>query len=147
MDGNLPRVAELLPHAPPMVLLDEAVCCDGDDMTCAVTIREDTPFVDEGGADPLVCFEHMLQCIGAWVGARVYAGDEPVQIGFVIACRQMDLHVERVPLGTRLTVRSRRVWGDMALGQFDCSTHAGERPVATARFSVYRGDLPPEAVA
>ncbi len=146
MSGSLPSVASLLPHEPPMVLLDEAISFEGDVMVCGVEVRPDAPFVGPDGVEGVVLMEYMAQCVGVWAGQYATTTGGEVQIGFIIACRKMELSVDRVPIGASLRVESRRVWGEMALGQFACRVTRDDAVLATASLSVYRGELPPEGV-
>ncbi len=133
-----PPLHTLLPHEAPMILLDEVVAVDGDRMTCAVTPRLGVPFVEPTGVHPVVAIEYMAQCIGAWVGLRAQERGEPVRLGFLLGCREMQLHRPWLPLGTRLTVQSLRAWGDDDLGSFECQVDDEQGCVATALLSVAR---------
>jgi len=141
-----PPLGDLLPHEMPMILLDEVVDCNGDHMTCQVTPRSGMPFVEAGGVHPVVAIEYMAQCIGAWVGLRAQERGEPIRLGFLLGCREMQLHRRWLPLGTRLTVQSKRAWGDDDLGSFECQVDDEQGCVATALLSVARahadGSLP-----
>ena len=133
-----PTMGELLPHEAPMILLDDVVDCDGDRMTCQVTIRPGAPFVEETGVHPVVTIEYMAQCIAAWVGLRALERHEPMRLGFLLGCREMQLHRPWLPLGTQLRVESLRAWGDDDLGSFECQVHDQDGCVATALLSVAR---------
>ena len=113
-------------------------------MVCGVEVREGAPFVGRDGVEGVVLMEYMAQCVGVWAGQQAISTGGDVQIGFIIACKKMELHVDRVPVGATLRVESRRVWGEMALGQFACSVSRDDHVLATASLSVYRGELPPE---
>lgn len=144
---RFPAVRDLLPHEPPLVLLDEVVDRDGDRMVCALTVRADAPFVEPAGVQVVVTLEYMAQTVAAWAGLEGRERGVPVQIGFLIGCREMHLHRSRVAIGTRLTVTSQRVWGDSALGSFQCEVVDVQGHVSTALLTVAQvavDQLPPE---
>lgn len=143
MTPGHPTIASLLPHAAPMIFLDELLDWGDDCAVCTATIRSTTPFVEGDRLATVVAMEHMAQCVAVW--SRL-VDEEPgmkPKVGFLIACRELDLLVDWLSVGDRLRVESRRVWGDADLGQFACTVHRGETLVAKARMSAYRGPLDP----
>ena len=130
-----PPVLELVPHEPPMSLLDEVLDFQADTMVCAVTIRADAPFVQPAGVQAVVTLEYMAQCVAAWAGLTGRLMGQPVRIGFLIGCREMLLHRDRIAIGTCLTVVCKRVWGDSVLGSFECEVSDEAGCVATALLS------------
>ncbi len=135
---QFPPVEELLPHRAPMLLLDELTGWDGTTAECAVSIETGRPFVSATGADPIVVIEYMAQCVAAWAGLSARERDLPVEIGFLIGCRELIMHRQTLPLGLRLQVTASRVWGDDRLGKFDCEVTDASGVVATATLSVAR---------
>lgn len=127
-----PPVGELVPHQPPMSLLDEVLDFQNDCMTCAVTVRADAPFVEPEGVQAVVTLEYMAQCVAAWAGLSGRLQGQRVRIGFLIGCRDMHLHRKRIPIGAQLVVTSQRVWGDSVLGSFECEVRDADGCVATA---------------
>ncbi len=139
--NETPTIASLLPHAAPMIFLDALVEWDTDRAVCQATIRPTTHFVEDGKLEAIVCMEHMAQCVAAWVGLDDRRANEVPKIGFIIACRELNLLVDWLSVGDRLTVESRRAWGDAELGNFECTVHRDGTLVANARMSAYRGDV------
>lgn len=137
-----PSPAEVLPHKPPMVLLDEVLDASGDTVVCGLSVRGDTPFADSTGLPAIVLLELMAQCVGVYAGLRDHARGAPPQIGFLIAVRDLTLAVASVPKGSRLVVRSTHVFGSDELGSFETTVASGAQRIASAILNVYRGDLP-----
>lgn len=140
----LPKPAELLPHAPPMVLLDEMVHADDERAVSRVHVRPTSPFFEDGGVPALVAIEYMAQTVGAWAGFRRRRDGEPPRIGYLLGTRELRLHADHFPAGAVLEVEIRRVWGETALGQFDAVVLQGGAVVAEGRLSVYEGAGDPE---
>lgn len=133
---TFPQIGDLVPHRPPMLLLDHVVESEPERLLCAVTVRADAAFVEENGVQMIVTLEYMAQCVAAFAGLQARGAGDPVQIGYLIGCRQMTLNGDRIAIGTYLTLESKRVWGDNALGSFQCSVHDGDTCVASALLSV-----------
>ncbi len=53
-----PPLEAILPHRPPMILLDRVEEAGDGYLVCSVTLREDSPFVDDGAVSPVVATEY-----------------------------------------------------------------------------------------
>ncbi len=142
MTSPFPPLAELVPHKPPMLLLDEVVAVGDTSLTARVTLTEASMFVEHGRAPALVAIEYMAQAIAAWAGAARRDKNEPPRLGFLLSCREMTLEVDELSVGDELLVTIERVWSDEQLGSFDCSVARGGARIAQAALSVYQGELP-----
>lgn len=135
-----PGLASLLPHRPPMILLDQ-VLDDGDEtITCAVTLRPDSPFVENGSVAAVVATEYMAQCVAAYAGLQAFRRGDEIRTGYVIGARRIELAVDDFSVGEELIVRAQRIWGDNILGKFECSVDTGEGRAASATLTVFQGD-------
>lgn len=138
---SYPPIADLLPHAAPMILLDRLLAHDSTRAVCEVTVREGMPFVQDHRVATLVSLEYMAQTVAAYAGYNGYLKGGAAPIGFLIGCRQLRSHRPYVAAGTTLTIEARHVWGDTALGTFACTaTLADGTPVATATLSVLQSE-------
>lgn len=134
---------DLVPHRPPMLLLDE-VKEEGDGVIrCAATPRADFPLAAGGTAPAILALEYMAQSVAAYSGLYAMRRSLPVQRGYIIGVRSMSLAVPDLEIGRKLIVTARHVWGDSSLGKFDCTVEeAGTaREVASAALTVFQGDL------
>ncbi len=137
---SLPPVAELLPHAPPMVLIDELVEAAEGRVAARVTLRPDSPFVEDGRVPAIVAIEYMAQTIGAYAGLRARAAGGPPRIGFLLGTRELSLDVDAFAVGDELTIEARHVFGDEQLGSFQCELRRAGQTLASALVNVYEGD-------
>lgn len=137
---NLPPVAELLPHEPPMVFLDALVSYGGGEIVCTARIDPSLPLVQGDHVDTLVTVEHMAQTVGAYAGAKAFSEGRPVRIGFLIGCREVQLLSPTLPVGAELRIHARCVWQSESLGNFECATWYGDEQVASATISVATPD-------
>ncbi|WP_020202869.1 MULTISPECIES: ApeP family dehydratase [Cupriavidus] len=136
---GLPPIADLVPHAGAMRLLDELLGADEERAVARATVRATQLFVDEAGMPGWVGIEYMAQTIAAWAGARDWrAGREP-GIGFLLGSRRYECDVPAFPVGSVLTVQvSAELIGDNGLGMFACALSLDGREVARANVSVFQ---------
>ncbi len=139
--STYPSIEAILPHRPPMILLDRVEDAGEGYLVCSVTLRDDSPFVHGGAASPVVATEYMAQCVAAHSGLKAVRRGDPVRIGFLLGARSIELETEAFEIGEKLIVEARHVWGDDALGQYVCAVHSGGRRVATAVLNVFQGDV------
>ena len=147
-EGAFPPIEEVVPHRPPMLLIDR-VCAHGDDMTVStVAIRPDSPFVATGadgrlGVPAVVGIEYMAQTVAAYAGLSARKEKRAPRIGFLLGCRELNLETDAFAVGEVLTIEVRRVFGENDLGSFSCKiTGADGRTLASGSLTVYQGPLP-----
>jgi predicted hotdog family 3-hydroxylacyl-ACP dehydratase len=120
----LPSLAEVVPHRPPMLLLDEITSWDGQRVECRLVPRVNSPFVEAGRAPATLAIEYMAQCIAVYAGARDVTFD-----------------ADEFRVGEVLYVEATHIWGDDALGSFACSVRREGEVVAKGTLSAYRSGL------
>lgn len=134
-------VAELLPHAPPMVLLDRVTGWDDGRLEATVEIRGDSPFYAPGyGVPAHVGIEYMAQACGAIAGLEAKHAGQPVRIGFLLGTRRYASAARWFRLGEILTVGITEVLRESVMGVFDCRITRDGRELASARLNVYQPD-------
>lgn len=137
----LPPPAALLPHTPPMILIDEVTeFVPEQRVACRLTLREDSTFVEDGGVTGLVCIEYMAQAIGAYVGLTRLSRGRPIRIGFLLGTREMSIAVDRFEVGDELTLTAEHVFGDQMLGSFKCRVLRGDTEAASALINVFQSE-------
>ena len=129
-----------------MVLLDEVTACDGERITCRVTLRPDGLFAEEGRVPAVVAIELMAQAVAAYAGLRAHAAGRPVRIGYLLGTREMTLAVGHLDVGDELLVVAEHLFGGEQLGSFRCAVSRSGAAVAAATLNVYQagdGEEPP----
>jgi len=136
-------IAEVLPHAGAMVLLDRVDALEAERIVCMRQLREGDPFVDaEGGLPAWAGIELMAQAIAAWAGCHARAAGEPVRLGFLLGARQYRCDADAFPAGAELRIEaSRGFHDDEGMGVFACCIDGGGVS-AEARLTVFS---PPDA--
>ena len=140
-----PPIAELVPHKPPMLLLDRVLAHDADSITCEVRIAARAPFVEDGRIPAVVGIEYMAQCVAAFAGLSARAEGRPPRIGFLLGCRELRLDTGAFAVGDTLIVEARRTWGDSDLGHFTCWVQRDGQTLVSGTLNVYQGALPEDS--
>jgi predicted hotdog family 3-hydroxylacyl-ACP dehydratase len=140
----LPPIASLVPHAPPMLAVEQLLECTPGRATVGLTVREG-PFAHDGRVESVILLEYMAQAVAACLGHEATAAGGAVRVGMVIACRSMSIERPSVAVGEALLIRVERVRGTDQVSHFDGETRdAGGALVARVRLTLVHGERPPE---
>lgn len=142
---SYPPIEELIPHAPPMVLIEELCDWAPGAASCALTVRERAPFVSaRGTVESAVCVEYMAQTVAACLGYEALQGGAGVRVGMIIACKRFRAHAGALRVGDRLLIHARRVRGNDVLSHFDCHIERDGQALYEATLTLYHADKPPD---
>ncbi|MBR9970187.1 hypothetical protein [Magnetospirillum sulfuroxidans] len=131
-------MVELLPHRPPMVLLDALRCFDDESAIAVAVMRPDHPFIRPQGVPAHVGMEMMAQACGAHVGALARSAGGAVQVGFLLGTRGYGASQPWFPLGAELEIEVHRVFQEDGMGVYDCRIVVGGAEIAQARLNLYQ---------
>lgn len=126
---------EVLPHRPPMTLIDGVVSVDSEArlLKAFVVARREW-------SENWVAIELMAQTAAALAGhvdrAEGYTG--PARPGFLLGTRRLDLSVPRFEPGRRYEITAKCVFNDAESASFECEVTDGEAVVAKATLNAYR---------
>ena len=136
-------LAELLPHAGDMILIDRVLGFDEEQIHTQLTVKPDGLFNHPDGSLPAwVGIELMAQSVAAFAGCQARRRGNPVELGFLLGTRKFECNVEHFPAGTELTIHAiRSLEDDNGMGVFECHL-TGTGIQASARLNVFR---PPQA--
>ncbi|CAM2895465.1 3-hydroxylacyl-(acyl carrier protein) dehydratase [Ectopseudomonas mendocina] len=136
-------VAELVPHAGNMVLLDEVLSCDTEAIEVRLVVRPDGLLSDADGNLPAwTGIELMAQAIAAFAGIQARRAGLPVELGFLLGTRKYACNVEYFPAGSELRIRALcSLQDDNGMGVFECHLQ-GPGIQAEARLNVFRPPQP-----
>ncbi|CAA9889420.1 Beta-hydroxyacyl-(Acyl-carrier-protein) dehydratase FabA/FabZ [Candidatus Methylobacter favarea] len=123
MDFNAIDIAELIPHSGKMVLLDRIIACDEHSLSAELTVRDDGLLGSKKAVPAWAGIEYMAQAVAAYAGVMAKKAGEPVKLGFLLGTRRYSSSVAEFKVGSRLTVRVKKVIQDDALGVFDCEIY------------------------
>jgi predicted hotdog family 3-hydroxylacyl-ACP dehydratase len=116
-------VADLLPHRPPMLLIDKVLAWDDSYLEAIVEHTSPNIFTDANGNVPAwVGIEYMAQAVGAWVGIQSLEKGGSVRIGFLLGTHKYLSFCDHFSEAETLLVRVDKLMLDQDnLGLFDCS--------------------------
>lgn len=137
---SYPAIQALLPHRAPMLLLDEVRDDAPGTITCSVELQPDSPFVENGSVEAFVALEYMAQCVATYAGLKAHRRGDPIQVGYIIGARAVNLAIDAFSVGETLIVRADHIWGDDALGKFECTIDSSGQRVAGGVLTVYQGN-------
>jgi predicted hotdog family 3-hydroxylacyl-ACP dehydratase len=138
MGMPMPPLAALLPHRPPMILLDAVLACDAASLVATVTIRPISLFLEAEGVPGHVGLEYMAQACGAFAGMEALRQGEAVRIGFLLGTRRYIMRAPWFRLGERLTVSVSLGYRDEAMANFDGNIEIAGKLAAEGRLTVYQ---------
>lgn len=138
-------IAELLPHAGEMILLDAVLEHGPEHALCTRRVPNDGLLHDADGTLPAwVGVELMAQAIAAWAGCQARETGAPVRLGFLLGTRHYTCNVAAFVPGIELRIEARRDFHDESgMGVFACHIEA-PGVLAEARLTVFS---PPDASA
>ena len=136
-------LAELLPHAGDMILIDEVLSFDDEQIHTTLTVKPDGLFsLPDGSLPAWVGVELMAQSVAAFAGCHARLKGNPVELGFLRGTRKFECNVAAFPAGSELIIHGiRSLEDDNGMGVFECHINAPGIE-ASARLNVFR---PPEA--
>jgi len=141
-------LAELIPHAGDMILIDEVLSFDAEQIHTRTIVKPGGLFNRANGDMPAwIGVELMAQSVAAYAGCQARSRGEAVALGFLLGSRKFECNVEHFAAGSELTIHAlRSLQDDNGMGVFECrlTAPAVEGPAieAFARLNVY---CPPEA--
>jgi predicted hotdog family 3-hydroxylacyl-ACP dehydratase len=136
----LPPLAALVPHRPPMLLVDEVVAHEGRSLVARAVIRGDHPFLEEGGVPALVAIELFAQTAAALVGLLAPPGGPSMSTGALLGTREVRLHVPSFAVGDELLIRCTEAWGVGPAAQIDCTLERDGVTIAQGSINVMAGE-------
>ncbi|MCQ4296182.1 hotdog family protein [Pseudomonas stutzeri] len=138
-------IAELLPHAGDMILLDGVERFDDDSVETVLQVRADGLLsAADGNLPAWTGVEIMAQSVAAFAGCHARQAGQAVELGFLLGTRNYQCNVESFPVGAQLRVRATRsLQDDNGMGVFECHLD-GPGIHAEARLNVFR---PPEVAS
>ena len=129
---------DLLPHKPPMVLIDAVRAWGEGRLEATVAVRPGISFfVPEQGVPAYVGMEYMAQACGAYAGLQAMVAGEPVRVGLLLGTRRYLAQVGWFEPGQALDIKIVELFRDGSIGMFDCRIEHEGRTLATAQLSVY----------
>lgn len=133
-------IKDLIPHSPPMVLLDRVLDCSETDLLAEVSVSKRSMFFDSrlGGVPAWAGIEYMAQAIAAFAGVRGRKSRSEPKLGFLLGTRKYNSHIPVLMQGKTFQIAVTQVMRDESgLGSFNCFISCSGEPVCDARVNVF----------
>jgi len=132
-------VAELVPHAGDMILIDEVLAFGTDHIDTRLVVRPGGLFSEADGSLPAsVGIELMAQSVAAFAGCHAREQGLPVELGFLLGTRNFSCNVDRFPAGSTLLIHANRsLQDDNGMCVFECRLE-GSGILVEARLNVFQ---------
>lgn len=135
-----PPLDEILPHRPPMLLLDALTAAEAESVTCTATVRAGAPFVEGDRASSLLAVEYFAQAVAALFAYKARdEGAAPFR-GLLLGVRDLDLAAPHLRVGDTVRVHCREQWASGPVAQFHCTLTRRDEQLAAGAITVLRGD-------
>jgi|SRR5476649_935982 len=133
-----------LPHAAPMILLEQVCEIGADHARCRVTVGPGgvmRPFLTADGHLPgWYAIEMMAQTVGVWSGWHGRRRGEPPRAGLLLGARALNCERPCFVAGSVLDISINLLLQDDRIGSFDCVIRDAEDILATGRLTTYQPD-------
>ena len=132
-------VAELVPHAGDMILIDEVLEFGAEHIETRLQVRPGGLFSEADGSLPAaVGIELMAQSVAAFAGCHARQQGRPVELGFLLGTRNFTCNVERFPVDSILHISATRsLQDDNGMCVFECRLQ-GPEILVEARLNVFQ---------
>jgi predicted hotdog family 3-hydroxylacyl-ACP dehydratase len=136
-DVVFPSVAELVPHEPPMLLVDELLEWSADAALVGATIRAGSPFVSGDRMPATILLEYMAQAIAVANGMSDRQQGRAIgELGLLLGTREFELCCDELAVGDALELRVVREFADGKLARYACTTTRAGELLARATINV-----------
>ena len=136
-------VADVVPHRPPMLLIDSVVDFNAEEKRVSVRARTgaESPFYDGIGVPGWAAIEYMAQAAATLAGLsdRASAPCKKPRPGLLLGTRRLSLHVDRFDVGKNYLISAACTLEDSDAAVFQCEmADADGRVAASASLNAYR---------
>jgi predicted hotdog family 3-hydroxylacyl-ACP dehydratase len=137
----LPAPIDLLPHRPPMLLIDEVVAWKDRKITCRARIGPDHPFLEGDRVSSMLAIELFAQSAGALVGlaGRERADADISGGGALLGTREIVLEQPWLAIGDELLVECEELWASEGAAQVGCVLRRDGETIARGSVNVFAG--------
>jgi predicted hotdog family 3-hydroxylacyl-ACP dehydratase len=127
---------ELIPHRPPMVLVDSVIEYGPQRITARRTVRQGEPFVNPDGLEDAALLEVIAQTIAA--GDALYARSKKGRVlrGYLTGMTGVAVH-SRARIGETIEVSADCLKRMDGMGLFEARAEAAGRLLAEGRFKLF----------
>ena len=133
-------LTKILPHKPPMILLDDILDINLDEhtLTSEFSVYPEKIFYEKGkGINSLCGIEFMAQTIACY--SYFKSGGEEPNPGLLLGTRLYNNQIEYFQDGKKYQVKVHEVFTDNEIVAFDCLIYDNNNEIASATVNAYQG--------
>jgi predicted hotdog family 3-hydroxylacyl-ACP dehydratase len=143
MANAFPPIDDLVPHAPPMRVVEQLVEWASGRAKCTMIVRPHNLFADGNKLPAVATLEFLAQTVAACLGHEAFANGGTVRVGMIVGIRQMELFVPYIHVGDSLTLVVERLRGTDEISTFTGEARVGELLVSRANMTLVHPEAPP----
>ena len=129
------RLLTLLPHRPPMLLINKLIAVNNEYATSKVIISEETPFIQATeGVPSWIGLEYMGQTAALIAGYQQQQGSTEPHLGFLLGTRNYNAKTPFFNLGSHLQIHCQEV---AVVGNSLATFHCTIRDMNTTKIQGY----------
>jgi len=136
-----PQIFDLIPHRPPMLLINSIQSLSDSESSSIVIVDELAPFYQKQGIPSWIGLEYMGQTAALIAGYQLRQGLVSPHLGLLLGTRKYHSDIEYFEAPSRLLIACKQaaLVGE-SLANFDCSIqqYDSKREIARASLSVFR---------
>jgi len=134
MQASSYRIEDIVPHRPPMLLVDRVVDFDEAEGSAVVEARARPEWTGSHSA-----IEYMAQAAAVLVGlSDRLRGESAARPGFLLGTRRLNLFAPSLVAGKMYLVSAKVAFSDGEAACFECEMRDGAEKVAAAALNAYR---------
>ena len=140
---DIPAIADLLPHDPPMVLLDRYISSDEKELIAETDITPASQFYTEGlGVPAYIGIEYIAQAVSAFNGLKDQQSGRVVRPGFLLGSRNVQITADYFDPDAIITTRVEMSFNDGEMAVFDGHVFQDGQLKVKARINAYQPENP-----
>ena len=134
-----PDITQLVPHRPPMLLVDEVVSLEGAKVVCRTTLTPETPFVEGGEAPVLLAIELFAQSAAVLTSLLAVQTGATIDSGALLGTREIRFFGDTLRAGEVLDIHVEQTLAMGMMAHVDCALYRGEERLAEGSVQVMAG--------
>lgn len=127
---------DLIPHRPPILLIDQIKNDSEDSFETESKISQDTLLVENENLPTWALTEYMAQSIALYGATRPKSKDEKINKAFVIKIEDFKVEKTTIAVGTSITCQVSSLIMTSTLGKFSATTKLNSETIALGKFTV-----------
>lgn len=137
--NKYPNIRSLVPHQPPMLLIDKLIDVDELTVHCQVIIGSEGVFFDRqiNGVAAWIGIEFMAQTIAAWSGYHAWLQGKAAPIGFLLGSRCYSCECESYDHGALLDIYAQQLMESDGMAAFLCRIECAGEVLASAQLNAF----------